>query len=242
MGRSVARDRGIEVALGIGAGLFASLVLAIMLLGGATPSTSGELGPFAAGSPGPSSSLSAVSLPSASSAPATFGPASSDVAVGAATSGPPGATKPPPAAAGGTPRPVVTTSPSDPTPPPPAVTEPPTPVTPEPTESPASPGPKRAVRDFYAAVEAKAWDVATALWSPAMQAAYPPDVYIIERFAETTAIDITSLVTTSRGDGRAHVEVTLLEYRLLETEPRTISGAWDLVKLDGVWLLDAPYF
>jgi hypothetical protein len=98
------------------------------------------------------------------------------------------------------------------------------------------------VRRFYSAVEDHLWATATDLWSSSMQQSYPPDVYLVDRFADTTQIDITSIETVSRGDGQARVEVELVEYRLLDPSPRTLAGAWDLVKIDGVWLLDVPYF
>jgi hypothetical protein len=75
-----------------------------------------------------------------------------------------------------------------------------------------------------------------------MQERYPPDVWLIERFTDTTQIDITYIETVERGSGRARVSVALVEYRILEPSPRTLVGAWDLVRIDGDWLLDVPYF
>jgi hypothetical protein len=113
-------------------------------------------------------------------------------------------------------------------------------VTPRPDISPAA----AAVLDFYNAVAAHDWDTAIGLWSPAMQERYPPQQYLIDRFERTTLIDITRLRTISirEGAGLARVEVSLIEYRSVEPSPRTFSGAWDLVLVDGRWLLDDPDF
>jgi hypothetical protein len=133
-----------------------------------------------------------------------------------------------------------------PVPPSPSVTEPPTPVRPPPTTAPANSGsgPATAVRDFYDQVENHNWDAAIARWSPSMQQRYPPDEWLIDRFRPTTRIDITYLKTTSvdRNAGRARVSLTLIEYRRVKPSPRTFAGAWDVVRLDGRWVLDHPHF
>jgi hypothetical protein len=100
------------------------------------------------------------------------------------------------------------------------------------------------VTRFYALVVAHDWDAAIAMWSPSMQERYPPDRYVIDRFRRTTRIDITRLHTVfvDSDAGRARVEVTLVEYRTVEPSPRTFVGAWDLVRIDGRWLLDDPDF
>ncbi|HUQ43510.1 MAG TPA: protein kinase [Candidatus Limnocylindria bacterium] len=126
----------------------------------------------------------------------------------------------------------------------PRPTSPPTPrPTPRPTEAvPQISAPARAVVAFYDAVERHDWDTATALWSASMQERYPPEEWLIDRFRRTTRMDITRLVTVSQGDGRARVEVSLTEYRTVEPSPRRFAGAWDLVHVDGRWLLDDPDF
>ncbi|HEX5826766.1 MAG TPA: protein kinase [Candidatus Limnocylindrales bacterium] len=123
----------------------------------------------------------------------------------------------------------------------------PTPApTPRPTSAPATTastsGPAAAVADFYDAVEEHDWDRAISRWSPSMQDRYPVDEWLIGRFQPTTRIDITRLSTISADGNRARVAVTLVEYRTVEPSPRTLSGAWDLVRLDGRWLLDDPDF
>ena len=77
-----------------------------------------------------------------------------------------------------------------------------------------------------------------------MQQRYPPQEWLIDRFRPTTRIDITRLHTVfvNEATDRARVEVTLVEYRTVEPSPRTLVGAWDLVLLDGRWLLNDPDF
>ena len=101
-----------------------------------------------------------------------------------------------------------------------------------------------AVVDFYDAVAAHDWERATGRWSGRMQRQYPPDKWLIGRFAKTTRIDITSLHTTALDSaaGTATVAVTLVEYRTVEPSPRTFSGTWELVRVNGRWLLDEPHF
>jgi hypothetical protein len=120
-----------------------------------------------------------------------------------------------------------------PKPPPAPVT---TPVAPQPT------GPAAAVLAFYDAVEDHDWDTAIDLWSPSMQERYPPQEWLIDRFRRTTRIDVTRIETVSNADGRARVEVSLTEYRTVEPSPRWFVGAWDLIRLDGRWVLNDPDF
>jgi hypothetical protein len=98
--------------------------------------------------------------------------------------------------------------------------------------------------NFYNAVVAHDWATATALWSPSMQQRYPPQEWLIDRFKRTTRIDITNLRTLSVNEsaGTARVAVSLIEYRTVDPSPRTFVGSWDLVRIDGRWLLNAPHF
>ena len=117
--------------------------------------------------------------------------------------------------------------------------------TPAPTAAPVKlSAPARAVERFYGAVEDHDWDLAIALWSPSMRERYPPDEWLIGRFRRTTRIDITRLVTRSVNldAGTANVAVRLVEYRTVEPSPRTLTGSWDLVLVDGRWKLDQPHF
>ena len=88
------------------------------------------------------------------------------------------------------------------------------------------------------------WDTAIALWSPAMQQRYPPQQWLIDRFKYTTRIDITHLRTefVNVSAGTARVSLTLVEYRTVAPSPRTFVGSWDLVLINGRWLLNDPHF
>ena len=152
------------------------------------------------------------------------------------------------------PRPTASPSPTpeitpEPTPPPtPRPTKRPVPrTTPPPTVvavTAVAADPARTVAKFYDAVEAHDWDTAIALWSPSMRRRYPPQEWLIDRFKRTTRIDLTRLRTASvdRAAGRARVAVSLTEYRTVEPSPRSFSGSWDLVVVNGRWRLNDPNF
>ena len=119
-----------------------------------------------------------------------------------------------------------------------------TPKAAPPVVAPGSGTPAQSVAAFYAAVASHDWQAAISLWSPDMQRRYPPQEWLIDRFAHTTRIVITRLRTLSRNDagGTASVAVSLVEYRTVAPSPRTFVGSWDLVRLGGRWLLDQPHF
>jgi hypothetical protein len=50
------------------------------------------------------------------------------------------------------------------------------------------------------------------------------------------------VVDRDQDDGDATVAVELVEHRSTGTSPRRFLGSWDLVWLDGAWLLDDPDF
>ena len=101
-----------------------------------------------------------------------------------------------------------------------------------------------AVEQFYQAAAAHDWPTAVDLWSPSMRRRYPPQQWLIDRFKRTTRIDVTQLAAPviDRDAGTARVEVRLTEYRTVKPSPRTFSGAWDLVLIDGRWKLEQPHF
>jgi serine/threonine-protein kinase len=180
-------------------------------------------------------------------ATATPGATRSQVAVA-----PPTATSDPP-----TPSPVLTPAPTataEPTPtPPPAPTPRPTArPTPRPTPAPTlRPAPALPARDpaetvalFYNLVEAHRFDEAAALWTARMRRQYPPDGYIDGRFSRTTRIDLrrNEITSLNRRAGTATVAVDLIEYRTVEPSPRRFIGWWELVLVDGRWLMDRPHF
>jgi hypothetical protein len=132
-------------------------------------------------------------------------------------------------------------------------TAPPTPRpvaarTPAPTPGPAPALPARdpaeTVARFYYLVETHDFDAAAALWTARMRRQYPPRGYIDGRFSRTTRIDLrrNEIVAMNARAGTAVVAVNLIEYRTVEPSPRRFIGRWDLVLVNGRWLMDRPHF
>jgi serine/threonine-protein kinase len=176
----------------------------------------------------------------------TARPSASDVAVvPPATPSPVETAVPSPA----TPQPTPAATPAPtarPTPPP---TPRPTPTPPRATAPPVQAGlpardPAETVARFYRLVVAERFDDAAALWTPSMLERYPPDAYIDGRFAPTTRIDLlrNDIVAIDPEAGTATVAVDLVEYRESGPSPRRFTGSWDLVLVDGVWLMNDPDF
>jgi eukaryotic-like serine/threonine-protein kinase len=118
--------------------------------------------------------------------------------------------------------------------------------TPRPTPRPASvAGPARdpaeTVARFYSLVERHDYDAAAALWSPRMRRQYPPSRYIDGRFDATTRIDINRLriQRMSVSSRTAVVAIDITEYRSSGSARRWV-GSWDLVLINGAWLMDDP--
>ena len=116
--------------------------------------------------------------------------------------------------------------------------------TPNRTPTPSIASPSAAVVDFYDAVEDHDWDRAIARWSRSMRERYPPDEWLIGRFSRTTRMDIVRLRQTALNSsaGTATVAVSLVEYRSVEPSPRSFAGSWELVRVNGRWLLNEPHF
>jgi hypothetical protein len=86
------------------------------------------------------------------------------------------------------------------------------------------------------------YDAAAALWSPRMRRQYPPSRYIDGRFDATTRIDINRLrierMSVARREAVVFIDIT--EYRN-SGAARHWVGTWDLVLLNGAWLMDEPH-
>jgi hypothetical protein len=161
------------------------------------------------------------------------------------------------AAAPVTPRPSPTPT-ASPTPSPTPTTEPTPAPTPTPRPAPArtaaptaKPAPALPARDpaetvarFYYLVETHDFDAAAALWTRRMRRQYPPKGYIDGRFSRTTRIDLrrNEIISLNARAGTAVVAVNLIEYRTVEPSPRRFIGRWDLVLVNGRWLMDRPHF
>jgi serine/threonine protein kinase len=126
--------------------------------------------------------------------------------------------------------------------PPPATTPQPTPQPPQPTPAPiAAADPTEAVGAFYANVESGRFDEAYALWSDRMKAEYPRQENLDERFDDTADIRFSAIYVAAQSGSRATVQANFTEtYDSGST--RDFVGYWQLVFLDGRWLLDQPTY
>jgi hypothetical protein len=95
---------------------------------------------------------------------------------------------------------------------------------------------------FYELVQAHDFAAARLLWSPAMQAAYPPAENLEARFSRTDQVVVrrAELVSLDAARGRATVAVDLLETEAGSGGARRWVGAWHLVRGPAGWLLDQP--
>jgi serine/threonine-protein kinase len=95
------------------------------------------------------------------------------------------------------------------------------------------------VSSFYALINQTRYDDAAALWSPRMQAQYPPSTNINGRFDHTREIVVRGLAQVAEGLNTATVTVDLLEV-LDSGVTRHWIGQWQLVWDGARWLMDAP--
>ena len=138
-----------------------------------------------------------------------------------------------------TPEPVVTVPPPPtPTPAPPA----PPSLTPAPTAViVAVAQPEDSVAAFYGNVADGNFDAAYALWSDRMKATYPRQANLDDRFDETASITFHQLRLVDRTDGTATVQANFTE-TYDSGGSREFIGYWELVQVNGRWLLDAPHY
>ena len=115
-----------------------------------------------------------------------------------------------------------------PAPPPPA----PVPVAPN---SPAA----AVVRSFYDLITQERFDEAAALWSPRMQANYPPSTNINGRFDRTRQIVIRDISAVPQNTAGTAVAIDILEV-LDNGVTRRWVGTWQMVWDGSRWLMDAP--
>ncbi len=143
-----------------------------------------------------------------------------------------------------TPRPTPTPTPTaSPTPVPPAPVPPvATPAAQAPTAAPvAVAGPEDSVGAFYAHAEAGNFDAAYSLWSARMKANYPRQPNLDERFDQTADISFSALYVARQTASTATVQANFTE-TYDNGSSRRFVGYWDLVRVDGRWLLDAPTY
>jgi len=176
--------------------------------------------------------LSATTTPQPTTAP-TVSPAP--------TSLPPVETTPEPTTQ---PSPVPTAEPAPPAPEPTlAPAPPPSAVVPAPAPAavaPTAPSPAASVvRSFYELITQERFDEAAALWSPRMQANYPPSSNIYGRFDRTREFLIRDITPVPQNTGGASVAIDILEV-LDSGVTRRWVGQWHLVWDGSRWLMDAP--
>jgi hypothetical protein len=101
--------------------------------------------------------------------------------------------------------------------------------------------PDDAVAEFYADVVDGRFDEAYGLWSERMKATYPRAENLDGRFASTAAIEFSELRVASLGTDTAIVQANFTE-TYDGGGGREFIGYWELVRVDGRWLLDAPHY
>jgi hypothetical protein len=98
--------------------------------------------------------------------------------------------------------------------------------------------PAATVARFYQAVSAHDFAAAAALWTPRMQAQYPPAEYIDHRFAATRQINVRAERLLGDSGGLATVSVDVAE--VIGGQSRHWVGTWELVDSASGWLLNRP--
>lgn len=138
-----------------------------------------------------------------------------------------------------TPEPVVAAPP--PPPPTPVPTAPPSPA-PAPTAViVAVAQPEDSVAAFYGNVAAGNFDAAYALWSDRMKATYPRQENLDDRFDDTASITFEQLRLVDLTDQTATVQANFIE-TYDSGSSREFIGYWQLIQVDGRWLLDEPHY
>ena len=104
----------------------------------------------------------------------------------------------------------------------------------------ASGDPSATVADFYNRVAQHDFASAAQLWSPRMQATFPPRENIDERFSQTQSVSLrrADVVSQDPSSGQATVAVDLVEST--GGASHHWVGTWYLVRGQNGWLLDQP--
>jgi hypothetical protein len=99
----------------------------------------------------------------------------------------------------------------------------------------------QSVAQWYDLVAAGRFDEAYGLWSDRMRAGFDRQGNLDGRWDDTAGITIHSIYVASQSDGRAAVQIDFTETKDSGSARRFI-GWWELVLVDGRWLLDWPNF
>jgi hypothetical protein len=101
--------------------------------------------------------------------------------------------------------------------------------------------PTDAVAAFYGYASSGQFDAAYSLWSERMRATYPRQENLDERFDQTASVDFQDLHVAEQTADRATVQANFTE-TYDSGSSRLFVGYWQLVLVDGVWLLDEPHY
>jgi hypothetical protein len=101
--------------------------------------------------------------------------------------------------------------------------------------------PTDAVAAFYGHASSGQFDAAYSLWSERMRATYPRQQNLDQRFDQTASVDFQELSVAEQTAGRATVQANFTE-TYDSGSSRVFVGYWQLVLVDGVWLLDEPHY
>ena len=101
--------------------------------------------------------------------------------------------------------------------------------------------PDETVATWYSHVANGEFDAAYSLWSDRMRATYPRRENLDERFDQTAAITFTQLQVVQQGQRTATVQANFVE-TYDSGSSRQFVGYWELIAVDGRWLLDAPHY
>jgi hypothetical protein len=101
--------------------------------------------------------------------------------------------------------------------------------------------PEDSVAAFYGNVAAGNFDAAYALWSDRMKATYPRQENLDDRFDDTASITFEQLRLVDLTDQTATVQANFIE-TYDSGSSREFIGYWQLIQVDGRWLLDEPHY
>ena len=105
----------------------------------------------------------------------------------------------------------------------------------------AAADPTDAVADWYRLVEAHDFDAAYELWSDRMLAQFDRQENLDGRWDDTADITIHALTTQEQSEDRAVVFIDFTE-TFSGGSTQRLAGTWELVRVNGRWLLDQPHF
>jgi len=112
-----------------------------------------------------------------------------------------------------------------------------------PTQVPPNVGadaPVQAVIAFYASIGNGQLDQAARLWSPRMQAQYPPATNLHGRFDQTRSMTVHSARIIAQAADSATVAIELSEVTGNPAVTQRWAGTWQVVRSSAGWLLDNP--